>query len=75
MLSWIFCIMSGSKSLSPPITAASNAVFVKFIMLAAAFTPPKLDDLAELLEENCFFIMASSSTMAEGCTVSRLATR
>ena len=37
--------------------------------------PPKLEDLAEEFVENCFFMMDSSSSIAEGCTVSRLATR
>ena len=53
----------------------SRSTFTKFMILAAALTPPKLEDLADELEANCFFMMPSSSSMADGCTVSKLATR
>ena len=37
-----------------------------FMILAAALMPPKLDDLAEELLANCFFMIDSSSSMADG---------
>jgi len=45
------------------------------MILAAVLMPPKFDDLALELLENCSFIMVSSSSMADGCTVSNRATR
>ena len=75
MLSWIFIINSGSICDRPPMMDDSRSTLTKFMILAAALMPPKLDDLADELLANCFFMIDSSSSMAEGCTVSRLAMR
>ena len=54
------------NELIPLIIGPSISTFVKFMIFAAAFTPPKLEDLADELFANCFFIIFSSSIIAEG---------
>ncbi len=66
MLSWILIIRSASSCSRPPMIWDSRSVLTKFMILAALLTPPKLELLADELLENCCFMMASSSLMAEG---------
>ena len=54
---------------------ANGEVFVKLRIFAAALTPPKFDEPLDEVEENCFFMMFSSSSIADGGTVSSVATR
>ena len=51
----------------------SISVFVKFIIFAAALTPPICDALREVLAANFAFITLSSSLIAPGSTVSSVA--
>ena len=51
----------------------SMSVLVKFIILAAAFTPPICDALKDVLAANLAFITRSSSLIAPGSTVSSVA--
>ena len=53
----------------------SISVFVKFIILAAAFTPPILDARREVFAANFSFITRSNSFTAPGSTVSIVAMR
>ena len=66
MLSWILSMRSGSIFSSPPMIWASRSVLTKFMILAALLTPPKLELLADELLENCCFMIASSSLIADG---------
>ena len=53
----------------------SISVFVKLIILAAAFTPPIFDARREVFAANFSFITRSSSLTAPGSTVSIVAIR
>ena len=75
MLSCISIIRSRSRFLISFRMRVSMSVFVKFIILAAALTPPICDARNEVFAANLAFMTRSNSLIAPGSTLSMVAMR